>query len=100
MDDGHIGWVSEALIRVVEERRFADLATVVAVEPSGAVEIGRKLLIERDGAPVGSLGDPELDRAVVNDAAAVIAERKSRVTRYDLRDGPEPGAPLRGRPHG
>jgi xanthine dehydrogenase accessory factor len=77
-------------MRVLEERRFADLATIVAVEPPGAVEVGRKLLVEPEGAVHGSLGDPALDQMVLSDAPHAIAERKSRVTRYELRNGSEP----------
>lgn len=88
VDDGHIGWVSEALSRVLAERRSADLATVVAVERPGDIEVGRKLLVERDGPTTGSLGRAELDRAVLSDAADILAVRKSRVVRYELSRGP------------
>ena len=53
------------------------LATVI--EGPGA---GAKLLISPDSAPVGSLGDPDLDRVVARDAEGELAAGLSRVRRY------------------
>ncbi len=77
-------WVAEALQRVIEQRRFADVATVIAAPAGSPVGLGAKLVVERDGSTWGSLGDPELDRAVVADAAAALAVRKSRVVTYGV----------------
>jgi xanthine dehydrogenase accessory factor len=79
-----LAWVSEALQRVVEQRRFADVATVVAAPAGSPAAIGAKLVIERDGATWGSLGDAQLDQAVAADAAEALASRKSRVSAYTV----------------
>ncbi len=84
MQGGSFAWVAEALERVVEQRRFADVATIIAAPDGGSVGVGAKLVVERDGSTWGSLGDPELDRAVIADAADVIATRKSRVIPYSV----------------
>lgn len=75
------------VLRVVEERRIADVATVVAADGDGSVAIGAKMLIETPHAATGTLGDPILDRLVVDDARKVLSERKSRVISYRLTNG-------------
>jgi xanthine dehydrogenase accessory factor len=84
VESGSLAWVSEALQRVVEQRRFADVATVIVAPPESPVLSGAKLLVERDGETWGSLGESQLDRAVIADAAEALAERKSRVTTYPV----------------
>jgi xanthine dehydrogenase accessory factor len=69
----------------VEQRRFADVATVIAAPAGSPAPIGAKLVIERDGETWGSLGDAELDRAVAGDATAALANRKSLVTTYPVK---------------
>jgi xanthine dehydrogenase accessory factor len=44
--------------------------------------IGAKLLIRPDADPIGSLGDPELDRVVARDAVGELAIGSTRVRRY------------------
>ena len=84
MRNGRAEWAPDTLRRVLAERRRADLATVIAVEPAGSFDLGGKLLIEPDGAVMGTLGEPELDRLVIADAPGVLADRKSRVKLYEL----------------
>lgn len=79
-----IGWLSDEIARVVAERRFADLATIVDCPEGCGVEIGAKVLVEEGGAVRSSFGDPELDRAVAEDAVDLMAERKSHVAAYAL----------------
>lgn len=76
--------VTDALMQALEERRFADLATVVGGPEAGPPLIGSKLLIERGGSAKGTLGVESLDRAVVEDARRVMNERKSQVIGYQL----------------
>jgi xanthine dehydrogenase accessory factor len=85
--NGRAEWEPDTLRRVLAERRLADLATVIGVEPAGSLELGSKLLIEPDGAVMGSLGESELDRLAIADAGGVLADRKSRVRVYDLEQG-------------
>src|SRR5438445_2917910 len=81
-----LNWTSEAIAKVLEERRFADLATVVAAPATSAVTLGTKILVDRDGQTTGTLGNDELDRAVAADARTAMDERRSQVASY-----PEPG---------
>ena len=88
MTDGAVDWVSDALMRVVEGRLFAALATVVELTSQVAVtSVGAKLLVERDGPTTGSLGPAELDEVVVSDARQAMADRKSQVISYPLAAG-------------
>lgn len=82
-----VSWVSEVVQRLIAERRFADVATVIAVPPGLSVKLGAKVVVERGGEAIGSLGDAGLDRAVAADAAEVLASRRSRVQTYSV-DGP------------
>ena len=59
--------VYERLRDVLRESRPVALATVVA-----GPHVGAKLLVEPGQAPVGSLGDPDLDRVVARDAAGEL----------------------------
>lgn len=86
MPDQALDWTSAAIAQVLEQRRFADLATVVAAPPGSDVTVGAKLLVERDGSTVGSLGNAGLDAAVAVDARAAMDERHSRVVSYGVPD--------------
>lgn len=79
-----IRWLSDEIARVVGERRFADLATIVDCPEGCGVEIGAKVLVEPGGVLHGSFGNPELDRAVAADAGALMAERQSHIAAYSL----------------
>lgn len=79
--------VDDAVIRALEERRVADLITLVAADPEGPVPIGAKILIESDGAVFGTLGDPAIDEMVARDAELVLSERKSQVFSYSVPRG-------------
>jgi xanthine dehydrogenase accessory factor len=74
-------------VNVLEQRRFADLATVVAAPPGHGAEVGAKLLVEQDGSVVGTLGSPELDLVVTEDARVAMNERRSRVVSYPASAG-------------
>ena len=84
MLDQSLSWSSEAIASVLEQRRFADLATVVGAPPAIGVEVGAKLLVDRDGSTIGTFGSAELDRAVVDDARTAMDERSSRVVSYPV----------------
>lgn len=89
MQDAPLGWISDAVTRVVEGRRFAVVASIVSGgDPSGA-DLGRKLLVERDGPRTGSLGDTELEEAVASDARAAMEDRRSRVVHYPHHAAPD-----------
>lgn len=90
MPEPALDWTSEAIANVLEQRRFADLITVVAVPPGFGVEVGAKLLVERDGSTVGTLGTAELDEAVTDDARSAMDERRSRVISYPVPGSTQP----------
>jgi xanthine dehydrogenase accessory factor len=77
-----LGWGSAEIAEVLARRRFADLATIVAAPHGAAVQLGDKILIDRDGSVVGSLGNHELDDAVTADARAAMDERRSQIVSY------------------
>lgn len=65
------------LADAVRSDRPVALATVI--EGPGA---GAKLIVSPDDPPLGSLGDPDLDRVVARDAQGELAAGMSRVRRY------------------
>ena len=79
MPDRALGWTSAEIAEVLDRRRFADLATVVSAPPDAPVELGAKLLVDRDGSVAGTLGSTELDALVTDDATSAMDERRSRV---------------------
>jgi xanthine dehydrogenase accessory factor len=76
------GWVDGALIserlrEAVEAGRPVALATVVEGQGTGAT-----VLVEPGAAPVGSLGNADLDRVAVRDALAELDAGRSGLRRY------------------
>jgi xanthine dehydrogenase accessory factor len=69
--------VYEDLAAAVRAEQPVALATVIEGPGSGA-----KLLVSIDADPVGSLGDPDLDRVVARDAEGELAAGMTRVRRY------------------
>ncbi|MEO5901018.1 MAG: XdhC/CoxI family protein [Ilumatobacteraceae bacterium] len=53
------------------------LATII-----DGIDVGAKLLIEPGAAPLGSFGDPELDRIVLRDALAELEAGRSGIRHY------------------
>ncbi len=67
----------EALRDALRAERPVALATVVAGASPGA-----KLLVEPGAEPLGSLGDPDLDRVVARDALAELEAGRTGVRHY------------------
>jgi xanthine dehydrogenase accessory factor len=65
-------------------------ATLARKEPSALATviegpgIGNKLLIRPDGPPIGTLGDPDLDRVVTRDALGELEAGRSGVRHYGV----------------
>ncbi|MCW5854375.1 MAG: XdhC family protein, partial [Anaerolineae bacterium] len=59
------------------------LATVIRADEESGVSIGRSCVIRRSGAVQGSLGQPGLDRAVVDAASSAFAEGYPSRLAYD-----------------
>ncbi|MBI2318871.1 MAG: XdhC family protein, partial [Betaproteobacteria bacterium] len=79
--------VSDQLLQVLSEHRFADLITAVSAPPGGPVAVGAKLLTDHSGSVWGSLGDSHVDEAVLADAPRLMAQRKSQVMAYAVPGG-------------
>jgi xanthine dehydrogenase accessory factor len=71
--------VFDALAAALRAERPVALATIVA-----GTNVGAKLLVEPDADPVGTLGDPDLDRVVGRDAAAELAAGLTSTRHYGL----------------
>ncbi|HUF34164.1 MAG TPA: XdhC/CoxI family protein [Acidimicrobiales bacterium] len=69
--------IFEALREAVAGDRPVVLATVVEGR-----EVGAKVLLAPDADPLGSLGDPDLDRVVARDALAELDAGRSGVRHY------------------
>src|SRR5207249_3920585 len=88
MSSSESGAVNQAMLAALEEKRPADLITVVSVEPDGDLPLGAKMLIEREGAEFGGFGINALDQAVRADAERILTEGKSQVVTYSV-SGPQ-----------
>ncbi len=60
------------------------VATVVSAGEAAAASLGAKMLVRRDGATIGSLGDPVLDAAIVRDADAIFRRHGVRTVHLSL----------------
>ncbi|GAA4130197.1 XdhC family protein [Nocardioides fonticola] len=82
----------DRLAELVALERPVAIATVVE-HPDDEV-VGRRLLIEPDAAPSGSLGSPRRDAAVHDDAEGVLATGRSATLTYGV-DGERRGLGMR-----
>ena len=94
MPDQVLDWDAGAIADVLEQRRFADLATVVGAPPGTGVNVGAKLLVERSGSTLGTLGSSALDQAVIGDARSAMDERRSGVVSYPAAGATEAGGAI------
>jgi xanthine dehydrogenase accessory factor len=78
--------ILQQLVAAVERNEPAALATVVEVVGASPAKVGAKILMRGDGATVGTAGGGRLEQAIVADARAALAEGKSRLTHYTLRE--------------
>lgn len=62
------------------------LATVVEAHRSTPRRPGAKMLVGRDGGIAGTIGGGELERRVVEEARAALADGRPRMLHYDLVD--------------
>jgi xanthine dehydrogenase accessory factor len=79
---------SEAIEAGLRTGEPAALATIIeGPEPGaggGPVKAGAKLLVRPGAEPIGSLGDPDLDRVVVRDALGELEAGRTGVRHYGL----------------
>jgi xanthine dehydrogenase accessory factor len=70
--------IAEALIDALQNNKPAALATVVKTRGATPRDVGAKMVIYPNGAIVGSVGGGEMERRVIADARAALAEGKPR----------------------
>jgi len=66
---------------VVDHRPTA-IATVIESSGEAGIKVGAKILVGDGLDPVGSLGDPDLDRVVIRDAIGELAGGRTGVRHY------------------
>ncbi len=82
--------VLRALLESLDRGETVVLATVVEVLGASPAPLGAKLLLCPDGRTVGTVGGGSLELGVVAEARAALAEGRSRLAHYVLReDGPD-----------
>ncbi|MBM3127960.1 MAG: dehydrogenase [Chloroflexi bacterium] len=79
--------VSQALIDALQNNKPAALATVVKTRGASPRDAGAKMIVYPDGAIVGSVGGGEMERRVIAEARAALADGKPRY--LDLATHPE-----------
>jgi xanthine dehydrogenase accessory factor len=62
------------------------LATLVHADGSTPREVGAKMVVYPDGRTVGTIGGGAMEAAAIRAALEAIAEGRSRMVRYELRD--------------
>jgi len=72
-----VSGIYEALAAAIRAEQPAALITVVE-----GPQVGAKLLVRPDAEPIGSLGDPELDRVAHRDALAELEAGRSGIRHY------------------
>ena len=81
--------VLEALREALRRNEPVALATVVEVQGASPAQVGFKLLVWSDGRAVGNVGGGALEQRIRAEAQAALAEGRSRLVHYALReDGP------------
>ncbi|MGB8859266.1 MAG: XdhC/CoxI family protein [Ilumatobacteraceae bacterium] len=78
--------VIRALLAAVDAGESVVVATVVATSRSVPRHAGTKMLVRADGSSCGTIGGGEMEARVRAEAAAVLAEGRPRLVRYDLLD--------------
>lgn len=82
--------IIETLAQCLESNEPVALATVVEVKGASPAQVGFKLLVRPDGSVVGNIGGGTLEQRVRTEAMAALAEGKSRLLHYTLREkGPD-----------
>ena len=66
----------KSITKLIEQLLERGEIALVVTKVSGPGHIGSKLLIQEDGAMVGSLGDPSLDSIVLGQAARFLSARE------------------------
>jgi len=81
----------ERLAELIRRHPRVVLATVVSKGGSAPREAGARMAVAPDGSVLGTVGGGILEKRVVEDALAVLAEGRPRLARYDLVEEPAGG---------
>ena len=76
----------QELFTARERNEPVALATVVEVNGASPAKVGAKILVRGDGTTVGTAGGGRLEQAIIADARTALAEGKSRLVHYTLRE--------------
>lgn len=79
--------VLRAVLDMVEKGEAGVLATVVWTEGSTPRRPGARMLVDREGRSVGTVGGGGLEARVLEEAQEVFSTGKPKKTRYDMRSG-------------
>ncbi len=80
------------LADAVDGGRPVVLATIVGTEGSVPRHAGAKMIVHPDGTTTGTIGGGEVEALALDEALAVLKDRRPRLRRYTLND-PELGDP-------
>jgi xanthine dehydrogenase accessory factor len=81
--------VYEVITRAQEEKRRLAVATIVNTSGSTPQRTGAKLLVFDDGRMMGTVGGGCVEADVWAEAREALAENKSRICKFSLRDNPD-----------
>ena len=81
--------VYEAITQAQGEKRKLAVATIVTTSGSTPQRTGAKLLVFEDGRMMGTVGGGCVEADVWAEAREALAENKSRVCKFSLRDNPD-----------
>jgi xanthine dehydrogenase accessory factor len=81
--------VYEAITQAQAADKKLAVATIIATSGSTPQRTGAKLLVYEDGRMLGTVGGGCVEADVWAEARTALAEDRSRVCRFTLRDDPE-----------
>lgn len=81
--------LADAWVSAVKEERAAVMATAIEVSAGSGVSAGARLFVPEAGPPLGTLGQPSLDQAVIELAGQKFKQLDphSETRRFTVRDG-------------
>jgi len=76
----------EKMARLTREGETFVAATIVGTEGSTPRQVGARMLVVKGGETVDTIGGGPLERQIVSDAMACMADGTSRIAQYGLRE--------------
>jgi xanthine dehydrogenase accessory factor len=75
-----------ALTESIRLNQPAVVATVVEVKGASPAKVGAQIVLQRDGATIGTVGGGKLEAAILADAREALAARRSLLKHYTLKE--------------